>query len=50
MILELENIADLILYAPFLLFFESGTKNNKSIFLFNDLSSPSDQDKGKEPI
>lgn len=32
-------MVDSILYAPFLQFFESDIKNNKSIFLFDDLLS-----------
>lgn len=37
MILKLKNIVNLILYSLFLSFFENNTKNNKSIFLFDDL-------------
>lgn len=50
MTVELENIVDSILYTPPLLFFESGIKNNKGIFSFDDLSSSPDQDKEKESI
>lgn len=44
---ELKNMANLILYVLSLPFFKNSTKNNKGIFLFNNLLFLSDQDKKK---
>lgn len=48
--LKWENIVDSILYTLFLLLFESNIKNNKNIFLSNNLSSLLGQDKIKKSI
>ena len=47
---ELEDLADSIPYAPPLPFPENVIANNENIFLFEDLPSRPDQDKGKEPV
>lgn len=50
MTLKLENMIDSILYTLLFLFFGIDIKNDKDIFLFNDLLSLSNQNKIKKLI